>query len=161
MKRIIALLTAFFVIFALPLHANAATADRTQYFLLTPGNERLSNDGKFTFELYSNVRSDHNFKPISGSISLEASAQVYTDDPYAESPRNADNVFFTIYLYRVGYDKPVGQFKHAANGTIGSTTFGVSTGVEYYFTIEQSGSLGAWETVKGNGDFSNIYIVSA
>lgn len=158
MKRITTLLFALALIFILPLHAYASTIGITEYFRLTPGIQRLDDMGRFTFEIYSNKRSDHNFKTISNSITVEASAQVYNDDPSVESPRNEDDVFFTIYLYKVGLSSPVGKFTHPANGTLGSKTFGVETGVEYYFMVEPSG-LHGWDYLIGSGDFSNIYLV--
>lgn len=157
MKKLFTLLFALIIIVSIPMEASAAT--NGDYFHLFTGSNRLDGEGKFTFFLRSNTRSDRNFKTISNSISLTASAQVYSDNPSVNSPFNDDNVFFTIYLYKVGTSKPVGHFTQAANGKVGSTTFPVSTGAEYYFTVEISGSLGDWERVKGSGDFSNIYII--
>lgn len=158
MKKFISLLVALTLIFTLPLHAYATTTSGTDYFKLNPSNKRLNDMGEFDFKISYYTRSDHNFKTISNSITVEASAQVYCDDPSVESPRNEDDMFFTIYLYKVGLSAPVGKFTHAANGTIGSKTFSVETGAEYYFTIEASG-LDTWDYLKGNGDFSNIYLV--
>lgn len=158
MKKITALLVALTLIFILPLQAFASTIGIAEYFKLTPSIQRLDDMGRFTFEMYSNKRSDHNFKTISNSITVEASAQVYNDDPLITSPRNEDDVFFTIYLYKVGLSSPVGKFTHPCNGTIGSKTFSVETGVEYYFIVEPSG-LHGWDYLIGSGDFSNIYLV--
>lgn len=158
MKKIISLLIAFSLVFALPLQAYATTDSNAEYFILSPSNKRLAADGTFKFSIRSNVRSDRNFKTISNYIGLEISAQVYDDDPTVESPKNGDDVTVTIWLYRVGYSSPVDRCDLTANGLLKNVRFSVSTGVEYYFIITVSG-LDSWEYVKGSGDFSNIYIV--
>ena len=158
MRRIISLVIALTVFLSLTMPASATTMDIENYFILSASNSRITNDGNFTINCYSNVRSDHNFIATSYSIPLTISAQVYNQEPGVE-PRNAENVYYTLYLYKVGITDPIGQYTHAANGETGSTSFTVSTGSEYYFTIVISGRLGAWEYVYGNGDISNIYLV--
>lgn len=158
MKRIISFFIALTMIFSITVYANAATPDITEYFKLSSSNSRISDDGQFIISCYSNSRTDHNFITTSYTVPLTVSAQVYSQDP-SKSPRNAENVYYTIYLYKVGITSPIGYYTHAANGKTGSTNFTVTTGSEYYLTIVISGSLGSWEYVYGYGDISNIYLV--
>lgn len=158
MRRIISLVIALTVFLSLTVSASATTNDTENYFILSASNSRITNDGNFTISCRNYVRSDRNFKTVSYSIPLTISAQVYSQDPDVE-PRNAENVYYTLYLYKVGITDPIGQYTHAANGKTGSTNFHVTTGAEYYFTIVISGSLGGWEYVHANGDLSNIYLV--
>lgn len=154
MKKILSLLLVFIFLFSLSLPANASSMG---YFKLTPSDTRLTNDGYFTFEMDTMEISDHYFIATSYYIPLTVSALVYSENPSIE-PHQDDSALFTIYLYKVGISTPVGQFTHAANGTVGSTSFNVTTGAEYYFKLKVTGSLGAWEYIKGSGDLSNLYI---
>lgn len=155
MKRIISLLVALVILCALPLHAQARTAE---YFKLIPSNNRMSSEGRFIINCYSNYRTDSNFIATHYTIPLTVSAQVYNQDPNTP-PKDADNIYYTIELYKVGIPDRVGWYTHAANGETGSTNFTVSIGSEYYLKIVITGNLGSWEYVYGEGDISNMYIV--
>lgn len=157
MKRIISLLIALVMIIALPLHANAATSNTTDYFNIYPSNSRINEDGTFTADFGAQVRSKQNFIATSYRISLVATGQLYSEDPYARI--YPDSVTYTISLYKVGLTNPVGSLTGTANGTPVSINFNVNTGAEYYFTVKPSENIGMFERIALNGDLSNIYVI--
>lgn len=156
MKRIFTLLLALVIVLSLPLQANAATTNDTEYFRLIPSRERLNADGTFNFYFHEYIFSDHNFITTSSRITLEVSARVYNNS--TKTYRNDSSVSFTVFLYKEGIEDYVGYVRHYANGTTKSVSFPVSTGGEYYFKIV-AGALSSDEYLSGSGDLSNIYII--
>lgn len=157
MKRIISFLMALVMIIVLPLHANAATSNTTDYFNICPSNTRINEDGTFTFNFHAEVPSNRHFIATSSRITLVATGQLYSEDPNA--CLYPDRVTYTISLYMVGMVNPVGSLTGTANGTPASINFNVNTGAEYYFKIKPSDNIGTYEYIVGNGDLSGIYVV--
>lgn len=157
MKKIFSILLALIMIISFPVHAQASefTNADSGYVYFIPYSTRITSGGYFHFD-YGDSMESHCFYPISGQITMSASARIYNRDTGGYYKVN--DAHFTISIVNANTGVRAGYLSTSANGRVAEGTYNVSTGVAYKLVFTCSGNISYNQRIVGEGDLSNIRI---
>ncbi len=155
LKRIISAVLCLSLILCLPLGASAATFDDTEdYIEFTSGNERMTSDGSFTFNISQWVNTTV-FTADSSTIRIDTAAQIKD----GAATHTDSSVKFTVTLYKAATGEVVGSYQGNADYIYGGRSFSVVQGAKYYIKIAvASGQLYGTEKLNGYGAVSPVHL---